>query len=192
MADPAPHGATPHGATTHATTEPAGGKSAMPQLDSSTYAPQLFWLFALFIVLYVLMKWLALPRVGQAIDARRQRLDGDLSRAAELKAQAEAVLADYEKSLAAARAEAQATLRQTHEKLAADAAERQRQLSDTLAQQIDAAEARIAAMKEQALAEVRGIAADVGRAVVEKLTGAAPDPAAMHAAVETALTERVH
>ena len=34
-----------------------------------------------------------------------------------------------------------------------------------------AAERRIAATKEQALAEVRGIAVDVGRSVVEKLTG---------------------
>lgn len=187
MADPAPHGAT-----THSTTEPAGGKSAMPQLDPSTYAPQLFWLLITFVLLYVLMKWLALPRVGKAIEARRERLDGDLARAAALKEQAETVLAEYERSLAAARADAQASLRATNDRLAAEAAERQRQLSETLAQQIEAAEARIAGMKDQALTEVRGIAADVGRAVVERLTGTAPDPGAMNMAVDTALAERAH
>src|SRR4051794_40148643 len=111
MADPAPHGATTHG-----TTEPAGGKSAMPQLDPSTYAPQLFWLLITFVLLYVLMKWLALPRVGKAIEARRERLDGDLARAAALKEQAETVLAEYERSLAPARGQAPARPRATHDR----------------------------------------------------------------------------
>src|SRR6266702_657333 len=126
---------TPAPATHQGTTEPAG-HSQMPQLDLSTYVPQLFWLFVTFIVFYVLMKRLAVPQVARAIDARRERLDSDLGRAGELKAQAEAVLADYEKILAMARAEAQATLRQTSERMAAEAAERQRQLAASLAEQI--------------------------------------------------------
>ena len=176
-------------ATHQGTTEPAG-HSQMPQLDLSTYVPQLFWLFVTFIVFYVLMKRLAVPQVGRAIDARRERLDTDLGRAGELKAQAETVLASYEKTLATARAEAQATLRATGERMAAEAAERQRQLGATLAEQIAAAEGRIAEGKDQALAEIRGVAVDVGRAVVEKLTGSAPDAGRMEAAVDGALTGR--
>ena len=60
----------------------------------------------------------------------------------------------------------------------------------TLAEQIAAAEARIAAGKEQALGEIRGIAAEVGGAVVEKLIGAAPSSAAMTSAVGRALNGR--
>ena len=92
-------------------------------------------------------------------------------------------IADYQKALADARAAAQETLRQTSARLAAEAAERQREVSETLAAQIAAAEARIAAGKDEALAEIRSVAVDVGSAVVEKLTGAAPSPAAMTDAV---------
>jgi F-type H+-transporting ATPase subunit b len=162
----------------------------MPQLDYTTFAPQLVWLAITFIVLYFLMARLALPKVRGAIEGRRHRLDSDLSRAAALKEEAEAALAAYQKTLADARATAQETLRQTSEKLAAEAAERQRQLAATLAEQIAAAEARIAAGKDQALSEIRGIAADVGGAVVEKLTGAVPDAAAMTSAVSRALNGR--
>src|SRR5216110_2611211 len=109
-------------ATHQGTTEPAG-RSQMPQLDLSTYAPQLFWLFVTFVVLYVLMKRLAVPQVGRAIEARRQQLDSDLGRAGELKAEAETVLVAYEMTLSTARAEAQATLRETTERMAAEAAE---------------------------------------------------------------------
>lgn len=162
----------------------------MPQLDPAGFLPQLFWLVVTFLVLYVLMKRLAVPQVGRAIEARQQQLDGDLGRAGELKAQAEAVLAAYEKTLSAARAEAQATLRATSERMAAHAAERQGQLAATLAQQVAAAEQRIAAGKEQALVEIRGIAVDVGRTVVEKLTGSAPDAARLEAAADSVLAGR--
>jgi F-type H+-transporting ATPase subunit b len=162
----------------------------MPQLDIATFLPQLFWLVVSFVVLYILMKTLGLPKVRAAIEGRRQRLDSDLGRATALKAEAEAALAAYQKALADARAAAQETLRQTGERLAADAAERQRQLAASLATQIAAAEQRIAAGKEVALGEVRGIASEVAGAVVEKLIGMAPETAAMNDAVGRALHGR--
>src|SRR5580704_15093506 len=162
----------------------------MPQLDIATFLPQLVWLAISFVVLYILMKTLGLPGVQAAIERRRRHLDSDLGRAAALKAEAEAALAAYQKALADARAAAQETLRQTGERLAAEAAERQRQLAASLAAQIEAAEQRIAAGKEVALGEVRGIASEVAGAVVEKLTGMAPDGTAMHDAVGRALNGR--
>ena len=162
----------------------------MPQLDPAGFLPQLFWLAVSFIVLYLLMTWIAVPQVGRAIEARQRQLDGDLGRAAELRTQAEAALAAYEGALATARAEAQASLRQTAERMAAEAAERQRQLAAALTQQIEAAERRIAAGKDQALADIRGIATDVGQAMVERLIGGAPDAARVTAAVDGALARR--
>ena len=162
----------------------------MPQLDPATFVPQLAWLAVTFVVLYILMSTLALPKVRGAIEGRRQRLDGDLSRAAALRQEAETALADYQKLLADARAAAQDTLRRTGEQLATEAAERQHKLAEALAEQIAAAEQRIAAGKEEALADIRGIAAEVGGAIVEKLTGASPDAAAMNGAVGRALNGR--
>ena len=76
----------------------------MPQLDLSTFPPQLVWLAISFVVLYLLMARLGLPRVGATIEARRRHLDEDLARAAELRTQAEAALAAYEAAQAQARA----------------------------------------------------------------------------------------
>ena len=67
----------------------------MPQLEVSTFVPQLVWLAITFVVLYLLMAGIGLPRVGGAIEARRRRVDDDLARAAQLKSEAEAVLAAY-------------------------------------------------------------------------------------------------
>ena len=162
----------------------------MPQLDVTTFVPQLFWLAVTFIALWLLMSRVALPRVGRALDGRRQRLDADLARAAEIKAEAEAVVAAYQKTLAAARAEAQAVIKETAERLAAAAAERQRQLVSSLAQEIAAAERRIAAAKEQALADVRGVAVEIAALAAVKLTGVPAEPRQVEAAVDAALAER--
>ena len=162
----------------------------MPQLEVSTFAPQLVWLAITFCLLYVLMARIGLPRVGSAIDARRHRIDDDLARASQLKSEAETVMAAYQQTLASARAEAQAAVKVTTDRLAAEAAERQRQLSQALAEHTAAAERQIAAAKQRALAEMQTIAIEVGRSIAEKVTGLAPDTPSLAAAVERAMAER--
>jgi F-type H+-transporting ATPase subunit b len=168
----------------------AAEKKGMPQLNFGDFTPQLVWLAMWFIVLYLLMAKLGLPRISAALEARRRRREEDLARAAQMKADAEAANAAHQRVMAAARAEAQAILKQAGDRLAAEAAERQRALAAVLAAQIAAAERNIVATKEQALTELRGIAVDVGRAVVEKLTGSPPDAARLSAAVDSCLAEQ--
>ena len=162
----------------------------MPQLDAATFVPQLVWLAITFGVLYLLMATIGRPRVGGVIDARRHRVDDDLSRAAQLKSEAEGILAAYQQTLAAARAQAQAAVKETTDRLAAESVERQRQLGETLAQQIAAAEREIAAAKDRAISDMHVIAVEVARSVTEKVTGSAADTASLNAAVERALAER--
>jgi F-type H+-transporting ATPase subunit b len=162
----------------------------MPQLDISTFAPQLVWLVISFVVLYVLMARLGLPRVGAAIDARRRRRDEDLARAAELRTQAQAAIAAYETVQSEARATAQATIREAIERLAAAAAERQRELAAELAEQIGAAERDIAAAKERALADIREVAVEVAASVTAKLTGGRSDERRVAAEVDSIIRER--
>jgi F-type H+-transporting ATPase subunit b len=162
----------------------------MPQLEVSTFVPQLFWLAITFVILYLLMAGIGLPRVGAAIDARRRRVDDDLARAAQLKTEAETVLAAYQETLAKARADAQAAVKEMTDRMAAEAAERQRQLGEALARQTVEAERQITAAKQRALSEMPEIVAEVARSVTEKVTGSAPDPAGLAAAVDRALAER--
>jgi F-type H+-transporting ATPase subunit b len=162
----------------------------MPQLDLATFPPQLIWLAITFIFLYVVMATVGLPRVGGVIAARRARIEGDLDKAAQMKSEAEAVIAAYEKALAEARMQAQITLRETTEQLNAQSAERQRKVVEELARETAAAEKRIAEAKAQALGSLRDIAVDVTRDAAQKLTGAALDTSRAGAAVDNAMRER--
>jgi F-type H+-transporting ATPase subunit b len=162
----------------------------MPQLDPTVFVPQLVWLAISFLLLYALMTWVALPKVGRVIEQRRARIETDLSEAHRLRAEAEAVFAAYERSLVEARTEAQAVIRQTMDRLGAEAAERQRVAAARLAESTSAAEARIAVARSAALANVRDVAVEVATAAAVKLIGGSIDGALAGAAVDAAMKER--
>jgi F-type H+-transporting ATPase subunit b len=162
----------------------------MPQLDLATFPPQLIWLAITFMALYLVMRAVGLPRVGDVIAARRARIEGDLEKAGQLKNETEAVIAAYEKALAEARAQAQITLRETTEQLNALSAERQRRVIEELTKETTAAERRINDAKQQALGSLRDIAITATREAAEKLTGVALDNARAASAVDGAMRER--
>ena len=162
----------------------------MPQLDIATFAPQLIWLAITFLLLYGVMAWVGLPRVSGVLAARRAKIDGDLEKATQLKNEAEATIAAYEKALAEARMQAQITLRETTEALNALSAERQRKVIEELGRETAVAEKRIAEAKAQALSSLREIAIDATKEAAQKLTGVALDTNHAAAAVDNAMRER--
>ena len=163
----------------------------MPQLEQiGTYLSQVVWLVLTFGILFVVMTRSALPRVSQILITRQERIDGDLRRADELKAEAESVLAAYEAATAKARAEAQEILRESAERFAAEAAEKNEALTRLLAEQAEAGEARIEAARDRAMADVETIATEIAGLAAERLTGTAADPAAAGDAVARVMQER--
>jgi F-type H+-transporting ATPase subunit b len=174
-------------ATTAHTQSPSEHKGAFPPFDSSTFASQLVWLVITFVLLYALMAKVALPRVGSIIAQRQNRIDDDLAQANAFKAQSDAALAAYEKALADARARAQAMASEMRDKQAAEAEASRKKLEDQLNAKLAEAEKVIAGTKQAAMANVRNIAADAARAIVERLIGTVPADSAVVAAVKDAL-----
>ncbi|MGD9828575.1 MAG: F0F1 ATP synthase subunit B, partial [Hyphomicrobiaceae bacterium] len=149
---------------------PSGGN--FPPLDTSTFVPQLIWLAISFGLLYLLMSRIALPRIGQVIEERRERIQRDLDAAERLKGETEQALAAYEQALAQARAKAHGIASGERERLAADGERERQRVEQQLAAQLADADKRIAATKTKALAQINEVAADTAGAVVKALIGA--------------------
>jgi F-type H+-transporting ATPase subunit b len=142
-----------------------------PPLDPGTFAPQLIWLALTFGLLYVILKRVALPRVGEVIEERADRIKRDLAEAGKIKADTEAALANYEQALAEARGKANAIAKGMRDTLTAEVDKERAKVEAAIAAKLADAEQRIADTKARALASVGDIATEVAGAIVARLTG---------------------
>ncbi len=145
----------------------------MPQLDITTFAPQLVWLAITFAAMFLIMWKVAVPRIADSLEGRQLRLEDNLKKAEELKHEAEQTLAAYEKALADARAKAHSEIVKIQADLHEQAAREEADMTAKLEARLAESEAAIAKEVAQAMENVRGVAIDVAQAAVEKLTGEA-------------------
>jgi F-type H+-transporting ATPase subunit b len=167
---------------------PGGHAGVFPPFASTTFASQLLWFAITFGVLYYVMSRIALPQVAAVLHNRAERISRDLQEAQALRTQSEEAGAAYEKSLADAGNKAKAIAQQTRDALNAEAEGKRKTLEAELAQKLAAAETTIRSRTAEAMGNVRGIAADTASVIVQRLTGQAPDPAAIQAALDRQTT----
>ncbi len=144
----------------------------MPQLQQiDTFLSQVVWLAIAFVVLFVVLRTIALPKIQATLEARRDRIEGDLDRAQTLRQEAEQVLAEYEAAMAEGRDRAQSAIRDAVEDGKARAAQAHEALAGRLAEDIRKAEARIETARAEAVGNIREVAVDVVQAAAQRLIG---------------------
>src|SRR5262245_62075311 len=130
----------------------------MPQLNPLDWGPQLIWLLITFSILYLLMKRIALPRIGSVIDARNARIAKDLETADKLRRETQEAIAAYEQAVAEAKQRAHAIAEEGRQKLKDELAGERAKLEADLAAKATEAERRIEAARSSALKEVSTVA----------------------------------
>lgn len=160
----------------------------MPQLDFTTYLPQIFWLFITFGFLYITMAKIALPRIGEVIEERRDRIAADLDNAERLRSETDEAIASYEKALGDARAEAHEIAQTTRDKLSVKADKKRKAVEAKLATKMEEAEAKIAVMTDNAMAEVGAISTETTSSLISLLLGENADEKKISKAVKAQLS----
>ena len=140
------------------------------------------WVAIAFVILMVLFAYLGIHKtVLTALDHRSERIKAELDDAKRLKEEAAKLLGEYKTRRASAEREAAEIIAN-----AKSEAERKK-LEDQLTIRLAGAEKQIAATRETAMRNVRGIAADAAGAIVQRLTGVLPDGKTVSSAVDATL-----
>jgi F-type H+-transporting ATPase subunit b len=147
------------------------------------------WVAVAFVLFIVLTAKPIGRAIAKALDARAERIRGQLEEAEKLRAEAEKLLAENQRKQQDALREAQAIVGQ-----ATAAAERIRRetlahLEDTLARREKMALDKIAQAEAEALAEVRREAVDLAIAAASRLLTEAVDERRNEALVDSAIAE---
>jgi F-type H+-transporting ATPase subunit b len=149
-------------------------KHGFPPFESEHFPSQLVWLAISFVLLYVLMSKIALPRIGAILAERDRLVSDDLAAAERLKEQSNAAHAAYEKALDDARNRAQTIASSTREQQAREAEALHKRLEAQFHDRFAAAEQSIAKSRAVAMGSVRTIAGETASAIVERLIGRQP------------------
>ena len=168
--------------------EAAKEAAGMPQLEFSTFPNQIFWLIVALLAIYYILDKIALPRIASVLAERNGTITNDIAAAEELKLQAQEAEKAYEKALAEARAEAQKIAAQTRAEIQADLDAATEKADEEIAAKSTESQARIAEIRDSALASVEEVAASTAAELVGALGGSADD-AAVKSAVTASLKE---
>jgi F-type H+-transporting ATPase subunit b len=154
-----------------------GEGGGLPQFDFSYWGGQIVWLLILFAILYFLIARVFTPRLRKVLDTRAETIAGALDEARRVQAEADAQANAVKAEIEHARADARRVVADAKTRASEDLARSQAAEDARLNAELEQAEARIRAMRDQAMTNVEAVAADTAQAIVEKLTGAPITPA---------------
>lgn len=152
--------------------ESSGG---LPQLDTSTYPSQLFWLAITFGILYFIFSKRSLPQISNVLENRQAHIQSDLETAEKLRADAEKAQEAYETSLETARTNSAKAMQEANAAIKAKADKQNEAFRKKSEKEIVELEKRLVKAKEEAMDEMNTIAAEVASAAAKKIVGIHPD-----------------
>ncbi len=129
-----------------------------------------FWVALGFLVFLGLLGYLGVHRkLTQSLDDRAARIKAELDDARRLKDEAAQLLADYQRKRGEAEGEAQEIVTSAKAEAERLAVEAKGKVEEFVARRTKMAETKIAQAEAQALADVRGAAAEAAVAAAEKI-----------------------
>jgi F-type H+-transporting ATPase subunit b len=128
------------------------------------------WVAVGFVLVIALLVWKGVPgMVGKMLDQRAAVIAAELEEAKRLRAEAAALLSDYQKRAASAEAEARGIVDAATAEAAQFQKEARAALEAQIARRAAAAQEKIAQAEAAALNEIRGLAADAAVGAAQKL-----------------------
>ncbi len=147
----------------------------LPQLDFTTYPSQIFWLFILFTIMYLIFSKKNLPEISSTIENRRDQIQDDLDNAQRLKTEAEDVQVAYDAILAKARDDSSAAFKAGEEKIKKKIEKKLESFNERSVLAMREKEAEVEKAQGAAIGDMQHIAAEVASLAAEKIVGVSTD-----------------
>ena len=142
----------------------------MPQLDFSTFLPQIFWLFVSLSFLYIVLSRYALPRVSDVIEERKDIIAQDIDSAKKYSSETELAIEELNMKLSEAKINSQSLMNNSLQEIKESNEEKKAILLKEINDDIVAAEAKILEKKEESLREISSVSEDIAIEMLENLS----------------------
>ena len=136
-------------------------EAGMPQLDPKYWASQAFWLIIIFLLVYILIAKIFIPKIKGNIDTREDKIRKDLEEAKTFREEAEKKLKVYEELIERAKIDSKKILSDSRQKLNEDIQAKKESVKKQIEQETLKAEKEIKKFKLESINKVGAISEDI-------------------------------
>ena len=151
------------------TNQAFGSEAGMPQLNPEFWVSQIFWLVAIFTILYLIVWKIFLPKITYSIENRKSRIVNDLDEAQKLKEKAEEKLNEYNLIIENSKKEAKKIIEDSKKKLDKDIEAKKKHFNDEIEKELEATEKEIKNLKKNSLLSVTEVAAKTSAEIMREI-----------------------
>ena len=159
-------------------------EAGMPQLDTTYWASQAFWLILIFTILYISIAKFYLPKIKSNLDNRENKIKEDLDDANKFKDLAELKLKEYEKTLEDSKKEVIKIHIESKNKLDKDIQSKKDIMEKEIESEITKAHKEISELKKNSISDIQNISRDLTSNIIENISGDKLNESSIKAAVE--------
>tara|TARA_B100000941_G_scaffold34450_1_gene20585 strand:- start:10 stop:489 length:480 start_codon:yes stop_codon:yes gene_type:complete len=153
----------------------------MPQLDFSTFLPQIFWLFVSLTFLYIILSRYGLPRVSDVIEERKDIIAQDIDSAKKFSSETTTAIDELNLKLSEAKLVSQNLINDSFNEIREISETKRTGLIDEVNHEVREAEKEILEKKEAALTEISAISKGLAVEMLQGLSIAKIDKAKIEA-----------
>jgi F-type H+-transporting ATPase subunit b len=148
----------------------AAEKAGMPQLDPTTWFPQIFWLIITFAFLYIVISKVVLPKLSETIEQRNDHISDHIDEASSLKNQAEEKYKEYIEVIAIAKKEAQDLIAENKKKLQNNFDNNKKKINLKLEKKLKEVDQEIKIFKKEAASNIENISKEIAKELVKTVS----------------------
>ncbi|MED5436653.1 MAG: hypothetical protein VX806_00830 [Pseudomonadota bacterium] len=142
----------------------------MPQLDFSTFLPQIFWLLFSLSILYLILSRYALPRISDVIEERKDIIAHDIDKAKEYSVDTDKAIEDLNLKITEARSESQQMINNSLLEIKNSNELKKNKLFEDIKSDVSAAEKVIYENKDLALKDIANVCEDLSFEMLDNLS----------------------
>lgn len=144
-------------------------QAGIPQLEFSSFPNQILWLVVFLLAIFIVVRMIALPRIGQIVSQREKRIKTDLEDARKLNEKIEGLENSIEETLAEAKRFSEGKTAETRNEILEMQNKALEEAEVTVKAEVAEAEKRIEAIQDEALTNIRAIANEAAVEIVNQI-----------------------
>ena len=142
----------------------------MPQLEITTYPSQIFWLVVSFLILYLIMSRVIIPRISSVIKSRESEIKNNIHISEQMYKDTEIINNEYEETKKNIENEARGIINHLKETTSKKINNSTELLKKRLEQKLEKNEQEIINNKKKVLKEIKKISLNLSEEIIRKIS----------------------